>query len=65
MPWCHTCDRYQLAADLKEDGGCPSCDQVIGTPQKTPWHFKLLMVAAALYLGWRAVQGVFWVIQRF
>ena len=23
---------------------------------KAPWHFKLLMVALALYLGWRVVQ---------
>jgi hypothetical protein len=22
----------------------------------TPWHFKLLMVLLALYLGWRVVQ---------
>ena len=23
---------------------------------KTPWHFKLMMVLLALYLGWRVVQ---------
>ena len=34
-------------------------------PAKTPWHFKLLMVAVALYLGFRAFQGVEWVIDRF
>ena len=30
-----------------------------------PWHLKLLMAAAAIYLGWRAVQGVEWVFGRF
>lgn len=25
---------------------------------KIPWHFWLMVVAAALYLGWRAVQGI-------
>jgi hypothetical protein len=30
-----------------------------------PWHLKLLAGAVALYLGWRAFQGVEWVIQRF
>jgi len=25
-----------------------------------PWHFKLLLVALVLYLGYRAVQGVVW-----
>ena len=29
---------------------------------KTPWHFKLLVVAIIVYLGWRAVQMVSWVI---
>ena len=65
MPWCDTCSRYQPSPVLKDDGGCPDCDHVIGTPQKTPWHFKLLVVATVLYLGWRAVQGVAWVIGRF
>jgi hypothetical protein len=30
-----------------------------------PWHFKLLVGAIALYLGWRAVQVVEWVVHRF
>lgn len=25
---------------------------------RVPWHFWLLVVAAVVYLGWRAVQGV-------
>ncbi|MDQ4133964.1 MAG: hypothetical protein M3179_12350 [Actinomycetota bacterium] len=62
MPWCRTCDRYQLSADLKDDGGCPDCDEVIGKPHKTPWHFKLLVVAVVLYLGWRFVQMASWAI---
>ena len=30
-----------------------------------PWHFKLLVVALVLYLGWRGFQGVEWLIGRF
>jgi hypothetical protein len=30
-----------------------------------PWHFKLLAGALALYLGWRAVQGVEWLVRQF
>ena len=26
--------------------------------ERIPWHFWLLLAAAAVYLGWRAVQGV-------
>jgi hypothetical protein len=41
--------------DLKELAG----------EEKMPWHFKLLVVALVLYLGWRAFQGVEWLIGRF
>lgn len=30
-----------------------------------PWHLKLLLAAAVIYLGWRAVQGIEWVADRF
>ena len=26
----------------------------------TPWHFKLLIGAVAVYLGWRTVQMISW-----
>ena len=29
-----------------------------------PWHFKLLVSAAGVYLAWRAVQGVVWAADR-
>lgn len=29
----------------------------------TPFSFKLMVVLAVLYLGWRLVQVVIWVIQ--
>lgn len=28
-----------------------------------PWHFWLVVVMATVYLGWRAVEGVVWLIQ--
>ena len=30
-----------------------------------PWHLKLLAGAAAIYLGYRAFQGIEWLIQSF
>jgi hypothetical protein len=29
-----------------------------------PWHFKLLAGALALYLGYRALQGIEWLTQQ-
>ena len=31
---------------------------------KTPFSFKLMVILAVLYLGWRLVQGIAWVINR-
>jgi hypothetical protein len=28
---------------------------------RAPWHFKMLLVATVVYLGYRLYQGVFWV----
>jgi len=27
-----------------------------------PWHFWLLLGALVIYLGWRAIQGVSWLL---
>ncbi len=29
-----------------------------------PWHFKLMLVALAVYLAWRGVQGVGWLVHH-
>lgn len=31
---------------------------------KTPFSFKLMIALTVLYLGWRLVQGVIWLIDR-
>jgi hypothetical protein len=49
---------------MNEDGSCPTCGNVIAKPReealRAPWHFKLLLVALVLYLGYRLYQGVAW-----
>jgi len=45
------------------EGGCPTCGGEEELP-RAPWHFKLLVVATVIYLGWRAWQGLAWVIQK-
>ena len=48
---------------MRDDGSCPSCGRVLVDPSaadadapRAPWHFKLLVLALALYLAWRFVQ---------
>jgi hypothetical protein len=50
---------------MPENGTCPTCGRQIAMgrgEQKAPWHFKLLLVAVILYLGWRLVQLVAWAV---
>ena len=64
VPWCEQCDRYLTPTSLDADGTCPSCDsdEVLVVPPEAagrlPWHFWLIIAAATIYLGWRAVQGI-------
>jgi hypothetical protein len=68
MPWCETCSRFLNPNSLEPDGSCPTCGRVVAEPKdveelpKAPWHFKLLLVAVVLYLGWRLVQMIGWII---
>ena len=50
---------------MGEDGSCPTSGAVIAEPVKAPWHFKLMLLALTLYLGWRAWQGIDWLVHRF
>jgi len=52
---------------MRDDGSCPTCGRVIAESRsqelpRTPWHFKLLLAALAVYLGYRGVQGVQWLM---
>jgi hypothetical protein len=73
VPWCATCDRFYNPNTLNPDGTCPQCGRAVVDPdvepeklrrfsdEPAPWHFKVLVVATAVYLAWRALQGIDWV----
>ena len=65
MPWCENCSRFYNPTSMGEGGECPTCGRVIGATPRAPWHFKLLLAATAVYLGWRVIQGVGWLAGRF
>ena len=72
VPWCETCSKYLTPTGVRADGTCPTCGRPVGEIERraeevvaeegTPWHFKLLVGAVALYLGWRLVQMVGWLV---
>ena len=73
MPWCATCNRFLSPSSVRTDGACPACGQTVDAGaahapttvddeelDPIPWHFKLLLGAFAVYLGYRAFQGIEW-----
>ena len=67
MPWCEECAKYFTPNSVNDDGTCPTCGELIQAPEghdhsgsaddeKAPWHFKLMVVAVTVYLGWRLVE---------
>ncbi len=65
MAVCDECGPDGAVDQLSPDGTCPTCGRALGPPLTAPWHFKLLLVAVVIYLGWRAWQGIVWVAGRF
>jgi len=64
---------------VRPDATCPTCGHEVepGGARTTsppdappdelpplPWHFKALAGALALYLGYRAFQGIEWLVGR-
>jgi hypothetical protein len=66
MPWCEECAKYHAPSAMNADGTCPVCGGAVAeseaqaaravSEEAAPWHFKLLVGATVVYLGWRFVQ---------
>jgi len=70
VPWCEECARFYNPNTLSEGGDCPVGHHVadpVNDPdraEKIPWHFWLLLGALTIYLGWRLIQGIGWLIHH-
>jgi len=67
MPWCDDCSRFYNPNTLSDEGNCPGGHHVADPEAekpapKAPWHFWLLVIALVLYLGWRLIQGIEWLL---
>ncbi len=50
--------------ELTDEGACPTCDEPLRDRRPVPWHFRLLLAATVIYLGWRAYQGIGWLVHH-
>jgi predicted RNA-binding Zn-ribbon protein involved in translation (DUF1610 family) len=80
VPWCTDCDRYLSPPTVRRDGTCPTCGRVVDVAERShtsaehadardglpaaPWHFKLMLCALALYLGYRFMEMGEWLLHR-
>lgn len=64
MPYCDDCSRFWNPSSMGAGGECPTCGRVLAPPPRAPWHFKLLVAAVVAYLGFRAYEGIIWVLDR-
>jgi DNA-directed RNA polymerase subunit RPC12/RpoP len=64
MPWCETCQAEVDEADLTAEGECPTCGEQLVGHRKIPWHLKAMIGITAVYLGWRAYQGIAWLVHH-
>lgn len=79
VPWCDTCDRFLSPSTVLADGACPTCGRAVDPGSAhadssavdgdddlgpIPWHLKLLAGALAVYLGYRALQGIEWLAHK-
>ena len=78
MPWCVSCNKFLTPSTVRTDGTCPRCGKTVERgliPGMTraadedaapgiPWHLKLLGAALAVYLGFRFLQLIDWVLHR-
>jgi hypothetical protein len=58
---CPACGRMIATPPPATDVDGVPADDVEGAP-RTPWHFTLLLIALVIYLGYRAFQGIEWLI---
>jgi hypothetical protein len=69
------CNKFLTPSTVRPDATCPKCGSVVEKglipgmtrpadepPPAVPWHLKLLLMAAALYLGVRALQIIEWIL---
>ena len=60
MPWCDDCSKFWNAPNVGPGGECPTCGKVLASPRKgVPWHFKLMLVALAVYMVYR----IYWLAE--
>ncbi|MEE9414637.1 MAG: hypothetical protein V3V01_05080 [Acidimicrobiales bacterium] len=60
---CPRCSTVVVEPD-DEAGSVAQAGFEPDSESSVPWHFWLVLVLVGLYLGWRVIQGVWWLIDQ-
>lgn len=67
-PTCgHALERRRLPvgdSGVGAGGGAAEPEEDVDVAPRAPWHFKVLLIALIVYLAWRGVQGIDWLVGR-
>jgi hypothetical protein len=53
-----------MTEDPGRDGAVDRAEDADGDVPPPPVTFWIMIVLAVLYLGWRLIQGIIWVVER-
>lgn len=59
---CPTCGRAVAVPERQIVADTLDLHELAGDKAKVPWHFKLMVVALVIYLGWRLVQLIMLIV---
>jgi uncharacterized paraquat-inducible protein A len=63
--WCEECQADVEDEHLTDEGACPRCGTLLRSERRpVPWTFKVMLVATVIYLGYRAYQGIGWLVHH-
>lgn len=73
MPWCEECEKSWTPTSVNTDGTCPKCGRSVEGGghvghshevhnRKAPWHFLLMVAVITVYLGYRLIQLILWLL---
>ncbi len=61
---CPTCGQVMERARPLRPSVVAEAPEADAAPPKAPWHFKVMLVALFVYLAWRGVQGLGWLVSH-
>ena len=61
---CPDCGDVMSESNDPTRGALPEDEETRTVGQSAPWHFWIVVVALVIYIAWRVIVGIGWLIER-